>query len=148
MSTKYVRDHIRQNAWIRGVISLNKETFEGYGSRAKTSILFLEKKKKPNDETQEPTFLAVASNTGYAPNGAPIPGNVLPDILLDYRAFRKGKPVAQPSTSHGHRNRRSSRCGILHGRWGRRSSRPWHRPEECRCGSKTSAEGIFHFFAG
>jgi type I restriction enzyme M protein len=99
-STKYVRDHIRQNAWIRGVVSLNKETFEGYGSRAKTSILFLEKKKKPNDETQEPTFLAVASNTGYAPNGAPIPGNVLPDILLDYRAFRKGKPVAQHSTSH------------------------------------------------
>jgi type I restriction enzyme M protein len=97
-STKYVRDHIRQNAWIRGVISLNKETFEGYGARAKTSILFLEKKKKP-DGGQEPTFLAVASNTGYAPNGSPIPGNVLPDILLDYRAFRKGKPVAQHSIS-------------------------------------------------
>jgi type I restriction enzyme M protein len=98
-STKYVRDYIRKNAWIRGIVSLNKETFEGYGARAKTSILFLEKKKTAGEGEQHPTFFAVAGNTGYAPNGAPIPGNVLPDILLDYRAFRKGEPVGQHSVS-------------------------------------------------
>lgn len=98
-STKYVRDYIRKNAWIRGVVSLNKETFEGYGARAKTSILFLEKKETADQGEQQPTFFAVASNTGYAPNGALIPGNVLPDILLDYRAFRKGEPVGQHSVS-------------------------------------------------
>jgi type I restriction enzyme M protein len=108
-STKYVRDYIRQNAWIRGVVSLNKETFEGYGARAKTSILFLEKKEKPDDGIQESTFLAVASNTGYAPNGAPIPGNVLPDILLDYRAFRRDKPIALHFYFSGRENRRPPR---------------------------------------
>lgn len=99
-STKYVRDYIRKNAWIRGVVSLNKETFEGYGARAKTSILFMEKKETADEGTQQPTFFAVASNTGYAPNGGPIPGNVLPDILLDYRSFRKGEPVGQHSVCH------------------------------------------------
>ena len=87
---RYVRDYLRRHAWIRGVISLNSETFEGYGARAKTSILFLKKKEAPSDEPQKPAFVAVARNTGLAPNGDPIPGNVLPDILLDYRAFRKG----------------------------------------------------------
>lgn len=98
-STRYVRDFIKRNAWIRGVISLNKETFEGYGAQAKTSVLFLERKEEPNDDPQEPVFMAIARNTGLAPNGAPIPGNVLPDILLDYRAFRKGEAVGQHSES-------------------------------------------------
>ncbi len=34
--------------------------------------------------------MAIASNTGYAPNGASIPGNELPDILLDYTSFKRG----------------------------------------------------------
>lgn len=98
-STAYVRDYIRRHAWIKGVISLNKETFEGYGARAKTSILFLQKKKTPDEGAQEPTFFAVASNTGYAPNGDPIPGNVLPDILLDYKSCQKGGDVGRHSRS-------------------------------------------------
>lgn len=98
-STAYVRDYVKRNAWIKAVISLNKETFEGYGARAKTSILFLQKKEKADEGTQKPTFFAVATNTGYAPNGDPIPGNVLPDILLDYRAYRKGEDVGRHSRS-------------------------------------------------
>lgn len=88
---RYVRDYLRRHAWIKGVISLNSETFEGYGARAKTSILFLQKKDVPADEPQKAVFMAVARNTGLAPNGDAVPGNVLPDILLDYREFRKGK---------------------------------------------------------
>lgn len=49
-STKYVRDYIKRHAWIKGVISLTQDTFEGYGSRAKTSILFLERKEEPNEK--------------------------------------------------------------------------------------------------
>ena len=88
-STKYVRDYVKRHAWIKGVISLTQDTFEGYGSRAKTSILFLERKGQPDDGAQEPTFMAIARNTGLAPNGAPIPGNELPDILMDYSTFIK-----------------------------------------------------------
>ena len=92
-STRYVRDYIRRHAWVRGVVSLPKETFEGYGSRAKTSVLFLERKEKPGDGEQGPAFMAVASNTGLAPNGDEMPGNELPDVLLDYRAFQKGEDL-------------------------------------------------------
>jgi type I restriction enzyme M protein len=98
-TTSYVREYIRKHAWVRGVISLNKETFEGYGARAKTSVLLLQKKEEPDEGQQEQSFFAVATNTGYAPNGDPIPGNVLPDILLDYRHFRRGEPVGQHSRS-------------------------------------------------
>jgi type I restriction enzyme M protein len=86
-SKKYVRDYIRENAWIKAVISLTEETFEGYGARAKTSILLLQKKTEPDDGKQNHVFMAIAKNTGYAPNGSQIPGNELPDILLDYKSF-------------------------------------------------------------
>lgn len=99
-TTRYVRTYIRQNALVRAVVSLNKETFEGYGSRAKTSIVFLERKKGHDEEgKQDPTFFAIAKNTGYAPNGDPAPGNVLPDILLDFRSYRRKGPVGQHSVS-------------------------------------------------
>ena len=89
--TAPVRSYIRQNAWVRAVISLPSVTFEGYHARAKTSILFLEKKPELDEsETQEQTFMAVVSNSGYAATGAGIPGNELPEVLLDFRAFRKG----------------------------------------------------------
>lgn len=88
-SERHIRDHIRQHTWIRGVISLNKETFQGYGAQAKTSILFLQRKQKPDDGRQCSTFMAIARSTGYAPNGEHIPGNELPDILMDFAAFQR-----------------------------------------------------------
>jgi type I restriction enzyme M protein len=78
-------------------VSLDPTTFEGYGGRSATSILMLDKKLKPDDQPQGPTFLAMAHNTGYAPNGDPIPGNELPDILLAYQAFQRGEPIAPSS---------------------------------------------------
>lgn len=87
----YVREYIRQHAWVRGVVSLNRETFEGYNARAKTSILFLEKKAQKDEGQQSDVFFAVAKNTGYAANGGAVAGNELPDILLDYKEFRAGR---------------------------------------------------------
>ncbi|HWG10699.1 MAG TPA: N-6 DNA methylase [Rhodanobacteraceae bacterium] len=97
--TQYVRDYLRHHAWIKAVISLNKETFEGYGARAKTSVLILCKKETANDEPQKPVFMAIARNTGLAPNGSLVSGNVLPDILLDYRSFERGDAVGLHSES-------------------------------------------------
>jgi type I restriction enzyme M protein len=92
-----VREYIKRNAWIKAVISLNKETFEGYGSRAKTTVLLLQKKETPDEGTQYPLFMAIAENTGYAPNGAQIPGNQLPDILQVYKAFARGEKIERHS---------------------------------------------------
>lgn len=90
-STGYVRDYIKKHTFVKAVISLNKETFEGYGAKAKTSILILQKKNDINDNTKYNTFFAIAKNTGYAPNGDQIPGNELPDILYEYKSFIKGE---------------------------------------------------------
>lgn len=91
-STDYVREYIRENTYVRASISLAKETFEGYGARAKTSILFLQKKETPNkDHSDLPTFFAIAKNTGYAANGSQIPGNELPDILMEYKEYLRGE---------------------------------------------------------
>lgn len=89
-SLKYVRDYIRRHALIRAVVSLAPETFEGYGGRSDTSVLLLEKRAEPSDDKQSTAFMAVARNTGYAPNGDPIAGNELPDILLDYKSYVDG----------------------------------------------------------
>ncbi len=84
---RYVREYITRNTWVKAVVSLNSETFEGYGARAKTSVLLLEKKQTPDEGHQRAVFMAIAKNTGYAPNGAQVPGNELPDILMAYRSF-------------------------------------------------------------
>jgi type I restriction enzyme M protein len=90
-SDRYVRDYIKAHARVLGVIGLSKATFEGYGAKAKTSILLLEKKEKPDDGEQDEVFFAIADNTGYAPNGAQIPGNELPDALLAWQSYRAGE---------------------------------------------------------
>lgn len=93
----YVREYACKNTWVKGIISLGKETFEGYGATAKTSILFLQKKDKPDEGEQSPVFFAIAKNTGYAPNGSQIAGNDLPEILMAYKAFHKdGKVPTTP----------------------------------------------------
>ena len=91
---EYVRDYIRTQCKVKGVVSLNKETFEGYNARAKTSVMFLEKRTSPvgnDDLPTEDTFFAVAANTGYAANGSGIPGNELPDIASDFKEFLAGR---------------------------------------------------------
>jgi type I restriction enzyme M protein len=92
-SARDVREYIRTHTWVEGVVSLAKATFEGYGAKAKTSILFLRKKQEGETGEQAPVFMAIAEETGYAPNGAPVPGNQLPDILLDWHAFKRGEFV-------------------------------------------------------
>jgi type I restriction enzyme M protein len=90
-SSDYIRDYVKRNANVQGVVSLPAVTFEGYHARAKTSILFLVKKESADEGQQKDTFMAIVDNSGYAPNGAPIPGNELPDVLLDFQVFLKGE---------------------------------------------------------
>jgi len=91
-----VRDYIKEYVWVLGVIGLAKATFAGYGAKAKTSILFLRRKDEPDEGEQQEVFMAIAENTGYAPNGAQVAGNELPDLLLEWRHFRRGGPLGGP----------------------------------------------------
>ena len=101
-SMAYVRSHLRKRSWVRAVVSLNAETFQGYGARAKTSILFLEKKSAEDEsEQQDPVFMAIAKNTGLSPTGASVAGNVLPDILLEYKAFKRGQSLPEQFRDSG-----------------------------------------------
>jgi type I restriction enzyme M protein len=93
-SMKYVRQYVLKHAWVRGLISLAPETFEAYGGRSDTTILLLEKKLAPDDDsTQSDVFMAICKNSGYAGNGAEVAGNELPGILTAYRAWCAGGPV-------------------------------------------------------
>lgn len=85
----YVREFIHKEAYIEAVIGLNKETFEGYNTQAKTSIIFLRRKEIPSNSINNKIFMAVCQNSGYAPTGLQISGNELPDILLDWQTYKK-----------------------------------------------------------
>lgn len=94
---KYVREYIHRNAEVMAVIGLNKETFEGYNTKAKTSIIFMRRKEQESDfNTGYSIFMAVCSNSGYAPNGMQIPGNELPDILMDWQQYQKDPSSFSP----------------------------------------------------
>lgn len=52
-----VRDFIREEFLIRGIISLPGDAFQRSGARAKTTILYLEKRKEDEDEGQPDAFV-------------------------------------------------------------------------------------------
>lgn len=94
---KYVREYIHRNAVVLAVVGLNKETFEGYNTKAKTSIIFLRRKDKESDfSSAYPVFMAVCSNSGYSPTGLQIPGNELPDILMDWQQYNNNPHIFEP----------------------------------------------------
>jgi type I restriction enzyme M protein len=85
----YVRDFLHKEAELLGVVGFNKETFEGYNTAVKTSVLFLKRKENQNETLPKQVFMAVCTNTGYSTLGHQIPGNQLPDILFDFKNFLK-----------------------------------------------------------
>ena len=101
----YVRDYIRENVWINGIVSVNFETFSGYGSKAATSLILFTKKTPPTKDNgqvalgtpehskankeQKNVFMAVCANTGYSSSGLEIAGNELPEILFWYKKFQE-----------------------------------------------------------
>jgi len=87
----YVREYLHKEAELLGVVGFNKETFEGYNTAVKTSVLFLRRKKTPDEMIPKNVFMAVCTNTGYSTLGDQISGNQLPDILFDYKNYIKNE---------------------------------------------------------
>ncbi len=86
-SADYVRSFLHREVDLLCVVGLNKETFQGYGAEAKTSILIMKKKNEPSDFQKTKVFMAVCENSGYSTKGLQIPGNELPDILFDFKKY-------------------------------------------------------------
>jgi type I restriction enzyme M protein len=86
-SYHYVRSFLHRETELLAVIGLNEDTFKGYNAEAKTSILLMRRRKSYSKFSEQNVFMAVCENSGYAPNGLPIAGNQLPDILFDYKKY-------------------------------------------------------------
>ena len=77
---EYVRDFVREHFIIRAVISLHGDAFQMAKSRVKTSIIFLEKKKNP-DEEQPSAFMYSSIRCGV--DDLPITTN--PEKIVEAR---------------------------------------------------------------
>lgn len=90
LTEREYRDFIRDNFIIKAIISLPRNTFVNAGTIVKTSILYLVKKEKP-DEEQPDVFMAISKNIGHNDAGKKTPElNDLPKILEEFRRFEYG----------------------------------------------------------
>lgn len=82
-----VRQFLRQQFFIKAVVSLDRQAFEYLAhTTAKTSVLYLVRKPDPAIVQREPIFFAHADRVGYDRRGRWI-GDDLPQVLLHWREF-------------------------------------------------------------
>ena len=90
-TNKDIRDFIRKKFIIKAIISLPKNTFVNADAGVKTSILFLIKREKENEE-QPNVFMAISNNVGHNDAGKATPElNDLDEILGAFEKFEKGE---------------------------------------------------------
>ena len=90
-SNEPFRGYIKEKFIIRAVISLPQNTFVNAQSGVKTSVLYLVKKKTP-DEQQPKVFMAISRNVGHSDTGKETPEKSdLDSILEDFRKFESGE---------------------------------------------------------
>ena len=84
------REYIRKHFIIKAIISLPKNAFVNADTGVKTSILYLKKRKSP-DEEQPKVFMAISKNIGHNDAGKPTPKLYdLDNILEEYKKFEGG----------------------------------------------------------
>lgn len=89
----YIRDFIKRETIIKAVISLPDRAFKASGANSKTSLLFLRRKLKDNEE-QSPIFMAIAEEVGFerkTKKAKDVEENDLPDILQTYKNYKSGR---------------------------------------------------------
>ena len=87
---KDYRKFIMDKFIIKAVISLPRNTFTNADTTTKTSILYLRKKKSP-EETQPPIFMAISKNIGHSDSGKPEPEKCdLWKILEEFKKWENG----------------------------------------------------------
>ena len=94
LTDKRILEFIWEKTIILGVVSLPSETFNPYGSGAKTSVLFLKKKKTPSEKTRK-IFMAKIYQIGYDATGR-IKGdgkNYYEVVAKFFRKFLQGENI-------------------------------------------------------
>jgi len=92
----YIRQFIKENCKIIGVIDCPVETFQP-STATKTSVLFLQKKK--NEKTNYPIFMAVAKKCGHDRRGKAIfkangeTDDEFPEVISAFKIFRRDENV-------------------------------------------------------
>jgi len=81
------RKWLMEEAWLRAVISLPRETFYHVGTSVKTSVIVFQKKLPGVDVGNYDIFMAVAEHIGWDSRGRPTQKNDLPEVLNCWRDF-------------------------------------------------------------
>ncbi len=90
----YVREHIRERAIIKAIISLPEDTFKSKQGGAKASILLLEKKKAGS--IQGKIFASIPEHVGITPTGE-VDIDLLPKVLKIYKEGKwKEEVIKEP----------------------------------------------------
>lgn len=88
-SEKDFRDFIKKYFIIKAVISLPRNAFVNADTGVKTSVLYLMRKEK-EDEEQPDIFMAISENVGHSDSGRKTPQlNDLPKILEAFKRFQR-----------------------------------------------------------
>jgi len=88
----YIRKFVLEKAKILAVVDMPPETFQPSTS-TKTSVLFLQKRKKDEKIINYPIFMAVAEKCGHDRRGKPIEQDDFPVISNKYQEFRKENDI-------------------------------------------------------
>ena len=82
----YIRNYIKNNSRIVGIVDIPKETFSP-NTTTKTSILFLQKKLDENENY--PIFMAIAKTCGHDRRGNVIDSDDIADISKNFKIWKK-----------------------------------------------------------
>ena len=83
-SYQFVRDWLKENVTIRGIISLPQHTFAPFGANIKTSVLIATKGKR---KRQYNVFTGIVENIGYDSKGDEMEGEDWLEVAEQFSAF-------------------------------------------------------------
>lgn len=95
LTSKEVLEFLWSKSVILGVVSLPSETFNPYGSMAKTSVIFFRRKRTEDEETQS-IFMASVFQIGYDATGRRKGDgkNAYEDVVNYFRRFLEGRDIS------------------------------------------------------
>ncbi|MEM0268773.1 MAG: N-6 DNA methylase [Candidatus Korarchaeum sp.] len=92
LTRREILEFLWRETIILGVVSLPSETFNPYGSGAKTSVIFFRKKVREDEETTR-ILMASVSQIGYDSTGRRKGRNAYEDVVKYFRKFLEGEKI-------------------------------------------------------
>ena len=162
-----VRDFIRDGFLIRAIISLPGDAFQRSGARAKTTILYLERRKEDKDEGQPDVFVYECRYVGLddvVPKTRPSVAELarknaeqeIEEVLAAFDDYMSGKtgpwlvPASRIANRLDAKSLRPWRAIELQPKWNQSGGNFRHSRQSCRPGmgaDQSGAEQEIHFLA-